>query len=71
MDVKIKDVPAKAVMQKAYCPECMVELKMTGRVTTVQPPNYEFKCPKCDDTTFLDKTYPAITFKPDEKKIIT
>jgi uncharacterized protein (DUF983 family) len=56
---KMETIKKVKTIQVDYeCPKCQV-----GKLLS-QPPQYPHKCTECDFTeTFIDKTYPYITYE--------
>ena len=47
-------------VQRIYCSDCNVELKLTGMAYAVYPPIYEYVCPKCNHRMTFSVIYPVI-----------
>lgn len=46
------------VIEKLLCDTCGTEMQLDPVVLTTFPPQYQYKCPKCQITIINDKVYP-------------
>ncbi len=61
----VKRFDVKPIMERAYCPDCDVELELDPVVLTTFPATYQYFCPNCGYGYQSNVKYPQVTFVDD------
>lgn len=64
--VIVKTIPVAPVQERLVCAGCNEEMKRGPEVLTSSPPQYVYRCPKCNGRHDSIVPYPRIVFKPAE-----
>lgn len=62
----IKNFPVRPVLQRAYCPDCDIELENTGAMLAGNQPQHQYACANCGYIYTSNEMYPKIDFIEEE-----
>lgn len=65
----IKAYKCFPIVVKLYCDDCEVEMKQQSIAYTSNPMKFEYKCPKCGNTTMSTESYPNIGYSDPVEEI--
>ena len=60
--MKIKNFSVRPVLQRAYCPDCDIELEDIGVMLAGNPLQRQYACSNCGYIYTSHKIYPQIDF---------
>ena len=46
-----------------HCDKCKTEVEFTGEVLMSNPEKYVHRCPNCNETIWLEQSYPCIVYE--------
>ena len=58
----IKAYKCIPVVQELHCDDCEVEMERQSIIYPSNPPQFEYKCPKCGKTIITRESYPIIGY---------
>jgi transcription elongation factor Elf1 len=59
----IKTFKPTTVVKKLFCPNCNTEMKMDDNILLTNPPQYNYVCYSCNNSTVLTSAYPEVIYE--------